>query len=103
MQRHQSLRRRAVGVEADAEAHPRRCPTLRGPLEGGRSDPTSSRHLASHTSTHTSRRLGPFQAAQEIVGDVSRRLSPAFHSVWGRVVPDIPDFCRELVAALAEE
>jgi hypothetical protein len=27
----------------------------------------------------------------------------ALHSVWGRVVPDIPDFCRELVAALAEE
>jgi protease I len=23
--------------------------------------------------------------------------------VWGRVVPDILDFCRELVAALAEE
>jgi protease I len=23
--------------------------------------------------------------------------------VWGRVVPDIPDFCRELVAALGEE
>ncbi len=23
--------------------------------------------------------------------------------VWGRVVPDIPDFCRELVAALAEQ
>ena len=23
--------------------------------------------------------------------------------VWGRVVPDIPDFCRELVAALEEE
>jgi protease I len=23
--------------------------------------------------------------------------------VWGRVVPDIPDFCRELVAALAEK
>jgi len=22
--------------------------------------------------------------------------------VWGRVVPDIPDFCRELVAAIAE-
>jgi protease I len=22
--------------------------------------------------------------------------------VWGRVVPDIPDFCRELVAALAD-
>jgi len=25
------------------------------------------------------------------------------HLVWGRVVPDIPDFCRELIAALAEE
>jgi protease I len=23
--------------------------------------------------------------------------------VWGRVVEDIPDFCRELVSALAEE
>jgi protease I len=31
---------------------------------------------------------------------------PAFREgnlVWGRVVPDIPAFCRELVAALAEE
>lgn len=31
---------------------------------------------------------------------------PAFRDgnlVWGRVVPDIPDFCRELVAALAEQ
>lgn len=30
---------------------------------------------------------------------------PAFRDgnlVWGRVVPDIPDFCRELVGALAE-
>jgi protease I len=30
---------------------------------------------------------------------------PAFREgnlVWGRVVPDIPDFCRELVAALVE-
>lgn len=30
---------------------------------------------------------------------------PAFrdgHLVWGRVVPDIPAFCRELVAAIAE-
>jgi hypothetical protein len=24
------------------------------------------------------------------------------HLVWGRVVPDIPDFCCELVAALDE-
>jgi hypothetical protein len=25
------------------------------------------------------------------------------HSVWGRVVSDIAAFCRELVAALAEQ
>lgn len=34
------------------------------------------------------------------------RDEPAFRSknlVWGRVVSDIPDFCRELVAALAEQ
>jgi hypothetical protein len=37
------------------------------------------------------------------VGDVCWCLQPPLHSVWGRVVPDIPDFCRELVAALAEE
>ena len=30
-------------------------------------------------------------------------ISTVSHLVWGRVVPDIPDFCRELVAALAEE
>ncbi len=34
------------------------------------------------------------------------RDEPAFRSgniVWGRVVPDIPDFCHELVAALSSE
>jgi hypothetical protein len=30
-------------------------------------------------------------------------LSIISHLVWGHMVPDIPDFCRELVAALAEE
>jgi protease I len=33
------------------------------------------------------------------------RDEPAFRAgnlVWGRVVEDIPDFCRELVAAIAE-
>ena len=29
-------------------------------------------------------------------------VSTLFYSVWGRVVADIPDFNRELVAALAE-
>jgi hypothetical protein len=38
-----------------------------------------------------------------LIGDVFRRFSTAAHLVWGRVVSDIPDFCRELVAALAEE
>jgi hypothetical protein len=33
---------------------------------------------------------------------VFQRFSTYSHSVWGRVVPDIPAFCRELVAALAE-
>ena len=37
------------------------------------------------------------------VGDTFLRFLAAPHSVWGCVVPDIPDFCRELVAALAEE
>jgi hypothetical protein len=38
------------------------------------------------------------------VGDVCQRLfSSPLHLVLGRVVPDIPDFCRELVAALADE
>jgi hypothetical protein len=41
--------------------------------------------------------------AQSALG--SRFGCPEFpiHLVWGRVVPDIPAFCRELVAALAEE
>ena len=36
------------------------------------------------------------------LGDVLRVSTTYGHSVWGRVVPDIPAFCRELVAALAE-
>ena len=37
------------------------------------------------------------------LGDVFQRFSTTFHLVWGRVVADVPDFCRELVAALAGE
>jgi hypothetical protein len=40
---------------------------------------------------------------EKALGYVSRRLSPASLVVWGRVVRDIPAFCRELVAALAEQ
>jgi hypothetical protein len=35
--------------------------------------------------------------------DLFQRFSTTIFSVWGRVVPDILDFCRELVAVLAEE
>jgi hypothetical protein len=37
------------------------------------------------------------------LGDVFQPFSTVSDLVWGCVVPDIPDFCRELVAALAEE
>jgi hypothetical protein len=37
------------------------------------------------------------------LGDVIGLPVTYFHSVWGRVVADIPAFCRELVAALAEQ
>jgi len=60
--------------------------------------------LAAHTSNHTSRRRAIYpELEEEALGDVFQRFSTAPHLVWGRVVPDIPDFCRELVAALAEE
>src|SRR5215211_1161512 len=32
----------------------------------------------------------------------SSRLGTSLRSVWGRIVPDIPDFCCELVAAPAD-
>jgi hypothetical protein len=44
-----------------------------------------------------------FASPEETLDTGSRRLNAALHLVWGHVVPDIPDFCRELVAALAEE
>jgi hypothetical protein len=37
------------------------------------------------------------------LGDAIELPATQLHSVWGRVVPDIPDFCRELVAAMDEE
>jgi hypothetical protein len=65
--------------------------------------PFSPTLLADHTHEHTSRRREPiFAPLEEAVGDVFQGFSTASHSAWGRVVADIPDFCRELVAALAE-
>ena len=43
------------------------------------------------------------RSSEEPVGDGLESPEAALHSVWGRVVPDIPDFCRELVAALTDE
>jgi hypothetical protein len=40
---------------------------------------------------------------EKALGEVFGLLATSLHSVWGRVVPDIPTFCRELVAALAEQ
>jgi hypothetical protein len=37
------------------------------------------------------------------LGDVLGLPATHLHLVWSRVVPDIPAFCRELVAALAEQ
>jgi hypothetical protein len=57
-----------------------------------------------YTSDNTSKRgaIHP-EPKGEAIGDVFRGSSSTSHSVWGRVVPDIPAFCRELIAALAEE
>jgi hypothetical protein len=44
-----------------------------------------------------------FGALEKTVRDVFQRFSSTSYLVWGRVVPDIPPFCRELVAALEEQ
>ena len=44
--------------------------------------------------------MGPTQRA---VAEGFEVLLTHLHLVWGRVVPDIPNFYRELGAALAEE
>ena len=65
--------------------------------------PFSPTLLADHTHEHTSRRRERnFAPLEEAVGDVFQRLSTPCHLAWGRVVADIPDICRELVAAMAE-
>ena len=48
-------------------------------------------------------RGNPFMPHSRSSSETSLELPTASHLVWGRVVPDIPTFCRELVAALAEE
>jgi hypothetical protein len=55
-----------------------------------------------HQQLHQPERSGFFGITRD--GRRRRILTfpSASHLLWGRVVPDIPDFCRELIAALAE-
>jgi hypothetical protein len=53
-----------------------------------------------HASRGRKTLLGP---PEQAVSDVFQRFSSASHSVLGRVVPDIPAFCCELVGAVAEK
>ena len=56
-----------------------------------------------HTTAHTSQSRALRSALNKSpLRDVFRRSWTCFYSVWGRVVADIPDFNRKLVAALAE-
>ncbi len=65
---------------------------------------SASSWASRHTREHTNRNSGgPETLSCKAVGDVFWRFLATSHLVWGRVVPDIPDFCRELVAALAED
>ena len=40
---------------------------------------------------------------EDALGDASGLPATQLHSAWGRMVPDIPDFCHELVVAPAEQ
>jgi hypothetical protein len=57
-----------------------------------------------HTREHTSHLRATRPTLLEKAASKEFKASAThLHLVWGRVVPDIPDFCRELVAALVEE
>src|SRR5829696_8052095 len=50
-----------------------------------------------HNRAHHQERVPSLALNERTVGNVSQRLSDTCHSVWGRVVRDLPDFCRELM------
>ena len=63
-----------------------------------------SSRASRYTTAHTSQGRGPIISVDREAPRRRIRISLEHsHSVWGRVVPDIPDFCRELVSALADE
>jgi hypothetical protein len=59
--------------------------------------------LAAYTREHTSQAKRVFWDRPGAVGDVFERFSTTPLLAWGRVIPDTPDYCREFVAALAEQ
>jgi hypothetical protein len=61
---------------------------------------SASTYTNDHTSSAEESPLGP---PEKPVRGIVPCSATAHHLVWGRVVPDIPDFCRELVTALAED
>jgi hypothetical protein len=58
---------------------------------------------APHQQLHQLERGSPLGPTQRAVAEGFEVLLTHLHLVWGRVVPDIPNFYRELGAALAEE
>ena len=59
--------------------------------------------LVDHTSVHTTRESRVnWDHIGEAAGERYKLPVPYLHSVWGHMVPEIPAFRRELVAALAE-
>jgi hypothetical protein len=66
-------------------------------------DSRGEKRAKRHTREHTSRGEGVFSSrSRRSLGEALWHSRTTSRSVWGRVVPDIPAFCRELVAALAE-
>ena len=64
---------------------------------------TNNRSASAYTSADASRGRGAILGSLTwSLGNVLGLPAVHHHSVWGRVVEDIPAFCRELVAALAE-
>jgi hypothetical protein len=65
-------------------------------------DHVESPPRSSHQQSHQWGRAIYLELEEKSVKDAYQCFSPTSHLVWGRVVPDIPDFCRELMDALAE-
>jgi len=56
-----------------------------------------------HQPLHQPKKADLSESPEKPFGDVFRHLSDTRHLVWACVVPDIPAFCRELVADIAGE